>query len=49
MLDDQNVLRQRDRQGALDVAANLYEQARFEVRVENIEHDGREIKNIVIN
>ncbi len=48
MLDDQNVLRQRDRQGALDVAANLYEQARFEVRVENIEHDGREIKNIVI-
>lgn len=48
MLDDQNVLRQRDRQGALDVAANLYEQAKFEVRVENIEHDGREIKNIVI-
>lgn len=48
MLDDQNVLRQRDRQGALDVAANLYEQARFEVRVENTEHDDREIKNIVI-
>lgn len=48
MLDDQNVIRQRDRQGALDVAANLYQQAKFDVQVENTEHDGREIKNIVI-
>lgn len=48
MLDDQNVLSQRDRQGALDVAANLYEQARYDVQVENADHDDRDIKNIVI-
>lgn len=48
MLDDKNVLAQRDRQGALEVAANLYKQAQYEVMLEDTEHDGREITNIVI-
>jgi glucose/mannose-6-phosphate isomerase len=48
MLDDQNVLAQRDRQGALEVAANLYKQAQYEVPLQDTDHDGREIANIVI-
>lgn len=48
MLDDTNVLGQRDRQGALEVAANLYKQAAFDVQLRDSENDGREIKNIVI-
>lgn len=48
MLDDSNVLRQRDPSGALDVAAAQYEQTDFSPRVENPDHDGRTIKNVVI-
>lgn len=48
MLDDSNVLKQRDPSGALEVAATQFEQARFPVNVENPENDGREITRIVI-
>lgn len=48
MLDDANVLKQRDPSGALDVAARQYEQTEFRPDVLNPEHDEREIANIVI-
>ena len=48
MLDDANVLKQRDRSGALDVALQLYQQASYEVNLVHAEHDSREIKNIVV-
>lgn len=48
MLDDEKVLRQRDPSNALGVAALQYEQAQFPVKVENPEHDGREITRVVI-
>lgn len=48
MLDDKNVLMQRDRQGALDVAANLYKQTQFEVVLQDAENDGRAITAVVI-
>lgn len=48
MLDDENVLRQRDPSGALEVAARQYEQAQFDPEVLRPEHDGRTIQNVVI-
>lgn len=48
MLDDQNIIKQRDPSGALDVAANQYQQARFAVEVRQPEYDGRAIGRIVI-
>ncbi len=48
MLDDQNVLKQRDPEDALGVAATQYEQARFSVEVAHPENDGREITRIVV-
>ena len=48
MLDDQNVLKQRDHDGALEVAASLFAQARYEPHLENSDHDGRHITSIVI-
>lgn len=48
MLDDQNVLAQRDRQGALEVAANLYTQANYDVVLEYASHDQRALTSIVI-
>ena len=48
MLDDMNVLTQRDRQGALEVAENLYKQTGYQVVLENAAHDGREITDVVI-
>ncbi len=48
MLDDDNVLKQRDPLNALGVAAMQFEQAKFPVRVDNPEHDGREITRIVV-
>lgn len=48
MLDDNNVLRQRDPEDALGVAAAQFEQARFSVRVAEPEHDGREITRVVV-
>jgi glucose/mannose-6-phosphate isomerase len=48
MLDDNNVLRQRDSSGALGVAGKQYEQAQYSVKVENPENDGRSITKVVI-
>ena len=48
MLDDNNVLRQRDPSNALSVAAEQYQQARFAVAINNPEHDGREITRVVV-
>ena len=48
MLDDNNVLRQRDPSDALGVAAAQLEQARFAADIVHPDHDGREITNIVI-
>ncbi len=48
MLDDTNVLKQRDKDGALGVAANLYAQADYDITLVDAEHDGREITAIVI-
>ena len=47
MLDDANILRQRDPSGALTVAAEQYTQALFAAHVTHSEHDHRELKNIV--
>lgn len=48
MLDDNNVLRQRDPSGALNVAADQFEQAKFSVQVDNPEHDNRTITRVVV-
>ncbi|MFZ1242829.1 MAG: bifunctional phosphoglucose/phosphomannose isomerase [Candidatus Saccharimonas sp.] len=48
MFDDNNVIQQRDRQNALTVASNLWQQANFAVDVLRSEHDDREIKHIVV-
>ena len=48
MLDDNNVIKQRDPENALGVAAEQAEQARFSVQVESPENDGREITKVVV-
>lgn len=48
MLDDNNVLRQRDPSGALNVAASQFEQARFAVQVQRPENDGRQITRVIV-
>lgn len=48
MLDDSNIIAQRDPSGALKVAVEQYLQTQFEPLVENGVHDGRQIDNIVI-
>lgn len=48
MLDDKNILKQRDPQGALEIAAKEYEQAVFEAEIKNHDHDGRQIDNIIL-
>lgn len=48
MLDDSNVLKQRDPSGALGVAAEQYLQAEFAPEVQSPQHDGRPIQNVVI-
>ena len=40
MLDDVNVLKQRDSQGALGVAASLYKQAGYTVELVDADNDG---------
>jgi len=48
MLDDINVLRQRDPAGALGIAALQYQQAKFDVEIKNGDHDGRPIRQVVV-
>lgn len=47
-LDNDNILAQRDPEGALKVASEQYEQASFDAVVVNRENDGRIITNIVV-
>lgn len=48
MLDDQNVLQQRDPSGVLDVAGGLAESALWQPELVRTDHDNRELKHIVI-
>jgi glucose/mannose-6-phosphate isomerase len=48
MLDDDNVLRQRDPENALGVAAEQFAQARYSVEIAQPEHDGRDITRVVV-
>ncbi len=48
MLDDINVINQRDPQSALGVAAKQFEQAKFPVEVTNADHDNRPIASVVV-
>ena len=48
MLDDPNVVAQRDPHGALAVAAGLWQQVGFVADIEEREHDGRAIKHIIV-
>lgn len=48
MLDDYNFLVQRDPQNALLIASEQWKQALFSAEVISPEHDGREIKNIIL-
>lgn len=47
MLDDDNVLGQRDPNGALSIAASELDQVRYEVEILNSDHDGRDITRVV--
>lgn len=48
MLDDSNVLKQRDPKDALGIAAREYEQAGFPAEVMQPDRDNREITNVVV-
>lgn len=48
ILDNINVLNQRDPEGALDIVASQYKQAAFEANVVHPEHDDRAISSIVV-
>ena len=47
-LDNENILAQKDPEGALKVALEQYKQASFDAVLLNSDHDNREIKNIVV-
>lgn len=47
MLDDNNVLKQRDPHGALAVAADQWRQVQFEAPILESDHDGRPITKVV--
>src|SRR5680860_88519 len=48
MLDDANVLGQRDSGGALAIASSQFEQAKFKAEIENGDNDHRPITNVVV-
>jgi glucose/mannose-6-phosphate isomerase len=48
MLDDENVLKQRDPSGALGVAADQWQQTTFDTHIGHSDHDGREITSVVV-
>lgn len=48
MLDDNNVLRQRDSEHTVETTAEQYQQAIMPVRVENEAHDGRAITRVIV-
>ncbi len=48
ILDNANVIRQKDPGGALAIAASQFEQAKFDAVIQSPEHDHREITSVVI-
>ena len=48
ILDNSNVIAQRDPEGALKIIASQYEQAKYEAKVLNGEHDPRDITSVVV-
>lgn len=48
MLDDSNVIKQRDRKNTLDAAAKLYTQASTTISLIDSDHDNRDITAVVI-
>lgn len=48
MLDDLNVLKQRDPHGALAIAAGQYKQAGWDAEVKSADSDGRTIKDVIV-
>ncbi len=48
ILDNINVLSQRDPEGALAIVASQFEQAAYDAKVLNAEHDTREIKSLIV-
>lgn len=48
ILDNTNVIAERDPGGALGVIASQYQQASFDALVQNGEHDNRAIKSVVV-
>lgn len=48
MLDDANVVKQRDGHDALGVAATIYQQAALDVAIQNSETDGRAITQVIV-
>lgn len=48
MLDDANVIKQRDPEGALGVAAEQWQQVRYDAIVEDGDHDGRDVTKVVV-
>lgn len=47
-LDNENILAQRDPEGALNVAAEQFTQAAFDAVVESKDNDGRQITSIIV-
>jgi glucose/mannose-6-phosphate isomerase len=48
ILDNINVLSQRDPEGALDIVASQYKQAAFEAEIVHPDHDDRDITSLVV-
>lgn len=48
MLDDANVLKQRDPGGALAIAADQWQQVQFDVKVVDGDHDNREVTRVIV-
>lgn len=48
MLDNLNVIKERDPHGGFEVVASQYQQAQFEARIRNTTSSEREIKNIIV-
>lgn len=48
MLDDANVIKQRDPEDALGIAAEQWQQVRYDAVLENGDHDAREITKVII-
>lgn len=48
MLDDANVIKQRDPENALGIAAGQWEQVQYNAVVESGDHDGRQMTKVVV-